>query len=315
MHRKTGYFRKFVAAAAVALYVVSAFARPACAAGEKVVFAISMPPSLLGDGAADIISYFNKLKKGVLQKTGYELKIEPLANWDAVVSALRRGKADVAWMPTFEYARIAAHQKSPVIQPLVTASINGSTKSVTCMYVKKNSGLKDFDKLVNKRIAFADQSSWTLVNTIFESRKYPFSPFDLFGTHEELTRESQAYALHLDQVDVIVLEPSYIPFIEKNIPGFRNEITSLACTKPLTNTLIVYRSNMPRDMHKNLLSLLARMHTDPAFTDIMSFFKTGNAKWVESSPGMYSDWVAIYTRAAKKGWLAQYGKVRHGKSE
>lgn len=317
MNGKRGIFARTLITALIAVLIpVVFYSENSLARNEnQLVFAISLPPSLLGDGAADIISYFNKLKKSVSQKTGYELIVDTYATPDQAITALKRDNADAAWVPVFSYGKYRASEKNNAVLPLAALSINGAKKSVTCLYVRKDSGIRDLDKLVAKQIAFADPSSWVMLNLIFEAEKYPIHPYDFFSTHEELTRESQSYALHLKQVDAILLEPSYIPFIEKNIQGFRNEIYTIGCAPPMSNTLLIYRSNMRAQKRKNILSMLTTMHKDPLFSEILPFFKQGNAKWVEATPGLYDDWAALYSKAVRKGWIAQYNNIHRGRSE
>jgi len=285
---------------------------------KQIVFAMNLPPSFLGEGAADIISYLNILRKGVKQKTGIDLKISTYNSFDAVSQSLKKGDADVAWMSPLQFAKIKASDNGGNIVPLVAMSVAGSTKSATCLFVRRGADIRDLDGLVSSRVAFSDQQGWVVLNEIFDAQKYPFSPFDLFSTHEEITRESAAYALHLKEIDAMVIEQSYLPFIEKSIKGFKKEVTPVACSKPMTNALIVYRKNISAVKAAKLKKVFLSMNKDTAFRPLQKFFRATDARWVNCNTGMYADWFNVLARATRKGWIRDYNRlerVRGGKSE
>ena len=285
---------------------------------KQIVFAMNLPPSFLGEGAADIISYLNILRKGVRQKTGIDLKVSTYNSFDAVSQALKKGDADAAWMSPLQFAKMKAADNSGHIAPLVVLSVAGSTKSATCLFVRKGADIRDLDGLVSSRVAFSDQQGWVVLNEIFDAQKYPFPPFDFFSSHEEITRESAAYALHLKEIDAMVIEPYYLPFIDKNIKGFRKEAMPLACSKPMSNALVVYRKDIGAARAEKLKRVFLTMHSDSAFRPLQKFFRAAGARWVNGNAGMYADWFNALGRAARRGWMRDYNRlerVRGGKSE
>lgn len=277
--------------------------------GGSLTFAINLPPSLLGEGAADIISQFDKLGKAVKRKTGYTLKLKKYNNWDQVADALDKGRADLAWIPSYYYARHVEHRKKTAAKPMATYAPNGKITSVTCIYVRKDSGINDMDSLISKRIAFADEGAWVMLSKIFDSQNYPFPPADFFGLHEQVTRESAALALHHRQTDAIVLEDAYIGYIENIVPSFRKETRTIACAPPYTSTPIVRGRKLTGARLKKVKNMLLVMHADNGFKDFRKFFAANKGRWVASKTNAYNDWRALYRDARKKGWLKDYQRL------
>lgn len=274
-----------------------------------LTFAINLPPSLLGEGAADIISQFDKLGKAVKRKTGYTLILKKYNNWNQVADALDKGRADVAWMPSYNYASFAEQHKKTNINSIVTYEQNGKTTSVTCIYVRRDAGINSIDNLISKRVAFTDEGAWVMLNKIFDEQNYPFPPADFFGLHEQITRESAALALHHRQTDAIVLEDAYIGYIEKIVPSFRTEMRTLECAHPYTATPIIRGKKLSGTRLKKVRNMLLVMHSDTQFKDFRKFFTASKGRWVTSKKNAYSDWRALYRDARKKGWIKDYQRL------
>ena len=282
----------------------------AVSASKKIIFAINLPPSLLGEGAAEIIVQFGKVGKAVQRKTGYPLELKKYKNWSQVTSALNKGKADMAWLPPYFYARHKVNTRNSNVTPLVTYSVKSSTRSRTCILVRKDSGMTSLDDLIASRVALADESAWVLLNKIFADKKNPFPPKEFFSGHDILTRESAAFALHYKKTDAILMEEIYIGYVEKDIKTFRREIRTLACSSPYSNTMIAGGKNLKNTKLKRMKDALLIMHKDSAFKDFRRFFTPSKGRWVDSKSSYYKEWIDLYEEARRKGWTREYSKIK-----
>jgi ABC-type phosphate/phosphonate transport system substrate-binding protein len=278
---------------------------------SHVVFAINMPISLLGAGASDIISEFTELKKAIQRKYNITLDLKMYKDWDDVTRALNNGQADMAWMPPYHYARHKARNKKSSVALLAVYESEGKTTSQTCLYVNRDNGIRTMDHLIGKRVAFSDEGAWVLLNKIFEAQDYPFRPADFFGSHQEITRESAALGLILHETDAIVMEKPYIGYIERdrNMRRFSSRVRTLACSTPMTNTLIVSGKNLTGRKKDRIKEILFNLHKDKSFSQFQIYFKISNGKWVAPRKDGNKDWIDLYDQAVKKEWIKDYERL------
>jgi ABC-type phosphate/phosphonate transport system substrate-binding protein len=279
--------------------------------GQKVVFAINMPISLLGAGASDIISEFSDLKKAIRGKYHVTVDMKMYRDWNEVARALNGGQADVAWLPPYQYARHKARNSNTSVAPLAVYESSGKTESQTCLFVSRDKGPRTLDHLIGKRVAFADEGAWVVLNKIFEKQDYPFRPADFFGSHEEITRESAALALVLHEVDAIVLEKNYAGYIERdrNVRPFGSRVRALACAPAMTNAIMVSGKNLTGKKRERVQTILFALHRDKAFSRFREYFKISDGRWAAPGKNTAGDWRDLYEEALKKGWIKDYERL------
>ncbi|MEW5946264.1 MAG: PhnD/SsuA/transferrin family substrate-binding protein [bacterium] len=267
-------------------------------------FALNLPPSLIGEGAASIISRYNDVRKAVKSQTGFDLELKTYGDWEGVVRAVERRDADFAALPGYYFAASLANPRTRV-RPFVTFMSDGRISSPCCIYVKKSREILTLDQLFNARIALPDESHWVVLSRVFRDNNNPFPPAEFFEKVEIMTPESAFLALVFDKIDAVVADSLSMTYVLASDPRSR-ETAAVECSATLTNPLIVHHADVPAETLGKIESTLLSMHTAPAFRSVRNFFKTANGRWVPAKKEYYNDWESLIEEASKYGWVADF---------
>jgi ABC-type phosphate/phosphonate transport system substrate-binding protein len=275
---------------------------------DRVDFDMNLPPSLLGVGSAEFyheLRAFSDILKG---KAEIEFNVNITDSMNGIVRRLEAGKTDIAWMPPYYYERARAVDPGSKIRPLVIYESDASIKSAVCICVRAGGGIKKVDDLRGKRISYPDEVGWIMLNYIYSGNKQATGVGRDFAKYRRLARESSALALRYNAVDAIVIEQLYLDYLPAKKEG-EPDIATLACTEPLPNTTLVYRSNFDPRMREVMELIFTSMNSDQIFAQFRRFFKRNSGQWVAASDKDLEAWKKIYFLSVKNGWEKRYKYV------
>jgi ABC-type phosphate/phosphonate transport system substrate-binding protein len=293
----------------ITFILLLAFANRFAFGADQATFDLNLPPSLLGEGSSTIYREFQDLRAIFKNEMDLDLTVKLTDSWGAVISRLETGKTDFAWLPPYYYIRARETNPKSQIKPLVIYQSKGSTVSPVCVYVKAGNDMNKLDDLIATKISLPDESLWAVLNHIFMQDKEISAQHiilsDFFVKFRILPRESSALALRYGAADAIVIEPLYMEYLKPK-SNEKVNIAKLACSEPLSNTLLVYRKNMDPLLKETLELILTSMHSEPAFAGFRPFFKATSGQWITATDKDLVPWKIIYRESVKNGWDKKY---------
>ncbi|MEW6203133.1 MAG: PhnD/SsuA/transferrin family substrate-binding protein [bacterium] len=298
----------------VILFLVLSMTSPALFAvnrsrkADHFIFALNLPPSFLNKGSATIIDLYNRFRKILRRKTGYDVELKTYRDWGSVVSALEKGEADFAGLPAYFYAMALNNPRSD-IAPFLVYQSHGRISSSYCIYARKESGFLSVDHLLNARVAVADEDDWVMLNLLFKENDQPIPAIEFLEKVEVLPRESAFLAVLFNKIDAVVMDSVSMEYILKgNRRG--SEVVPIECSATLTNSLIVRRGGVGKQVLEKLEKVLIQMHADRDFKDFKEFFQVTDGRWVSGEKMFYSDWLLIIDEAKKNNWSREFLKIK-----
>lgn len=284
-------------------------------AKTTIVFSLNLPPSLLGKGAADIMNYFIKLQKTLDEKEGIELKLLERGNWDQVVADLQNGRADIAWLPPYYYAREKIARPTSTVIPVAAYKSGDSMASKTCVYVLSSPGRtksqRGLDNLYGARISFPDEPGWVLLNLILEKAGIYIEPYIFFRGFHVISRESAALAMVFGSIDAVVMDELNEKIIRKTDKRLEG-LEPASCSDPLPNTLIAAGKSLDPAKRRKIEKVLFSMNHDKNYAAFEGFFKLTGGGWAAVSENYYSPWLEIARLSSRNGWDKSFNTLPSG---
>ncbi len=127
-----------------------------CTAKEEEVIKMGFVPLRDGD---KLIESVEPLTEMLSKELGIKVEGFTATNYVGVVEGLGSGQVDFGFIPPFAY--VLANQESNAKVILTALNKSGESKYRTQFIVRKDSGIKDFQDIKGKTVAFVDPSSTT----------------------------------------------------------------------------------------------------------------------------------------------------------
>ena len=306
-----------IALVMLVLFSCTASADTASADGDihRITFAITLPTSLLGKGAAVVWDDLLQARDIAAEHYGLDISFIKRRDWHEVVNALESGDADAACMPPYYYAAAKHRNAACSIRPLAVFSTGGSPNSRTCFFRISPGGPESadqpLDSLYGSRLAFPDESQWILLNLIFHQSGYRFEPYYFFQSIQLLNNESATLAMLFGEIDTVLTDETSMIYVRRIDPRLE-DVGKVKCARPLPNTMIATADNMPAGAREKLLELLSSLHSDPAFAPFIDYFAPSDGHWTPADYDTFSPWTFIYALAARRGWNKAYDNLPLG---
>jgi len=306
----------FASLLSVALAFIQVSECHAASGADVLSFDLNLPPSLLGEGSSTIYRELQRFHDIILRDADINIKFNLTASWKEIVARLETGKTDMAWLPPYYYMRARMTNSKSKIKPLVIYESNSSIRSPICIYVRSSDDISKLDDLLAARVAFPDEAGWAVLNHIFthdplmSANQVDMDKF--FAKFRVLTRESSAIALTYNAIDAAVLEPLYLEYLTSKEQRKVN-ISKIACTAPLPNTIIVYRKNLDPLMKETFELILTTMHETPELSRFRRFFTPTSGLWAPATEKDLEPWKTIYNESVKNGWDKKYKTITGAK--
>jgi phosphonate transport system substrate-binding protein len=153
---------------------------------ERLTFGLVPPPTFSG-----LESRLHPLLRWVGDRAGVSLVHRQVSSYDDLVSALREGRIDVAWLPPIPFARLEAEG---VVRALVCAERGGPDAYVAVLLARAESSIASLDDVRGKRVGWVDPLSTTgyVVPRMRLSVRFPdaelFAKETFFGSHAAVVR-------------------------------------------------------------------------------------------------------------------------------
>lgn len=153
----------------------------------RLTFGLVPPPSFVG-----VESRLHPFLRWVGARAGVELVRRHVTSYDDLVSALRSGSVDVAWLPPIPFARLEGES---VVRSLVCAERGGGDAYVAVLFARADSRIALLGDIRGKRVGWVDplSTSGYVVPRIRLAARFPagseiFSSETFFGSHAAVIR-------------------------------------------------------------------------------------------------------------------------------
>ena len=153
----------------------------------RLTFGLVPPPSFVG-----VEARLHPLLRWIGTHAGVELVRRHVTSYDDLVSSLRQGAIDVAWLPPIPFARLDAEG---VVRSLVCAERGGGDAYVAVLFARADSGVSLLTEVRGKRIGWVDPLSTTgyVVPRMRLAARFPpntkiFASETFFGSHAAVVR-------------------------------------------------------------------------------------------------------------------------------
>jgi phosphate/phosphite/phosphonate ABC transporter binding protein len=151
---------------------------------DRLAFGLVPPPSFLGH------ERINALLRWIGEQAGVQLVRRHVSSYDELVTALRKGELDVAWLPPIPFARL---QEERIVRPLVCAERGGEAAFVAVLFTRAGSTVFTEKDLHGRHVGWVDPLSTTgyVVPRMRIASAYPgvtFGRETFFGSHAAVVR-------------------------------------------------------------------------------------------------------------------------------
>lgn len=281
-----------------------ALAQKTSSASEEILFAVHLPPSLLGRGASDVWSDLMMFSAAVEKKYHLKISFVKTENPFKSVEALNKEKVSAAIILPYYYAR-EKHYKALNFSPIAIYQAAGKTSSSACIYgiLPEGSTAEGMDALFGTRntLALTGEHDWALLNMAFVNMNYAFEPHFFFSGFSINNSESAALSMLFDKSQSVVMNELMMKYMVK-MDSRLGKASKIACAKPLPNIMIAAADDMPARRKEILLKILTTMDRDENFAFLKEYFTTTNGKWVPAGKEDFAPWEEMYDMTARLGW-------------
>jgi phosphonate transport system substrate-binding protein len=157
---------------------------------QRLTFGLVPPASFLG-----VEPRVNAFLRWVGERSGVQLVRRQARSYDELVTLLRSGDLDVAWLPPIPFARL---DEEGIVRALVTAERGGVDQYVSVLLARSDSPIGVLADVKGKRIAWVDPLSATgyVVPRMRLAARFPgaaggtrvFSSETFYGSHAAVAR-------------------------------------------------------------------------------------------------------------------------------
>ena len=234
---------------------------------QRLTFGLVPPPSFVA-----FEPRLNALLRWIGERAEVTLVRRHVGSYDDLVSALREGTIDVAWLPPIPFARLEAES---VVRPLVCAERGGRDAYVAVLFARADSAIVELPDVRGKRVGWVDPLSTTgyIVPRIRLAVRFPrgtkiFAAETFFGSHAAVVRAV------LD--GVVDVGASYGGFSERgelvrgaflDFGGSVDDLRVVESFGAIPSDLIVVRTNMGATLEASLAAAFEATSSNEAMLD------------------------------------------------
>jgi len=189
-------------------------------------------------------------------------------------------------------------------EPFTTLSIYGSSEAAYCIFVRKESEIRDVGQLKNKSITIPDVAAPYYVLRGLAGEP----PEDYFSAVRRIRESGSAViSLNLKEDDAaLIFREDLVPF-EKMNPGPVKSIRQLWCSDVKFQRIPVFhKKTVPREVVRKILSRLINLGKEPDFKPYLPLMKQFKGKMVPISRKDYEPLAKLYKDAENNGWDREY---------
>lgn len=194
------------------------------------------------------------------QKIGRNIYLEVAPDYMSAVNALVDKEADAAFLGSYSY--LLAHQRAGV-EPLARP-VWPENKNVCRSYIiaRKNSNIRDFPDMAEKRLAIADMNSFSgfifasciLENNGIADPKGYFDKIILAGSHDTVI-----WSVVTGEADVGVAQSRVYDALLREYPELVDKLFIISRSAELPAICLVTRPGFPTQERERLFFLLSQM--------------------------------------------------------
>lgn len=226
-----------------------------CTKDKDEVITMGFVPMKDGD---KLVESVEPLAEMLTKELGVKVEGFTAANYVGVVEGLGSGKVDFGLIPPFAY--VLANQESDAEVILTAINNKGEAKYRSQFIVRKDSGIKSFEEIKGKKLAFVDPSSTSgylfpgahLINEGIDIEKdieYMYS-----GGHDK----SLQLLLNGD-VDVVSTFVDVRDRYKEEFPTAMEETEILGYTEYIPNISVTTRGDMDKELQEKIQAALLKV--------------------------------------------------------
>lgn len=190
-------------------------------------------------------------------------------------------------------------------RPFSSISIFGKEKASHCLYVGKDSDIKDVKGLAGKSIlTYPYQNAYSLLRQLIQA-----PPETTFSSMQPNTDAYKAVSALADgQVDAIFLVETNIDFFEQVNPGPVKKIRMLACAAPLPFMPMMASPAVSDEVLAQMEFFYGQIYTNENLAKYRPFFKQVEFKVFPVTEADYKPFFDLYEYTLTQGWDRDYEK-------
>lgn len=230
------------------LMIVLIISMTGCKAEKEEVITMGFVPMRDGD---KLVESVKPLADMLTEEIGIKVEGFTATNYVGVVEGLGSGQVDFGIIPPFAY--ILANQESDAEVILTAINKSGEAKYRAQFMVRKDSGIKSFEDIKGKRVAFVDPSSTS--GYLFPGAHLIKEGIDLEKDIEYLYSGGHDKSLQLllnNDVDVAITFVDARDRYKEEFPTAMEEIEILGYTEYIPNISVTTRGDMDKELQEKI---------------------------------------------------------------
>lgn len=230
------------------LMIVLVISMTGCKAEKEEVITMGFVPMRDGD---KLVESVKPLADMLTEEIGIKVEGFTATNYVGVVEGLGSGQVDFGIIPPFAY--ILANQESDAEVILTAINKSGEAKYRAQFMVRKDSGIKSFEDIKGKRVAFVDPSSTS--GYLFPGAHLIKEGIDLEKDIEYLYSGGHDKSLQLllnNDVDVAITFVDARDRYKEEFPTAMEEIEILGYTEYIPNISVTTRGDMDKELQEKI---------------------------------------------------------------
>jgi phosphonate transport system substrate-binding protein len=228
------------------------------------------------------------------------------SDYNAVIEAMRTGKADIANFGPLSYSQAQERSKA---EPLVVPAAEGKTENATYMsYIitnAKNTNINSIADLKGKTFAFVDPNSTSgnLVPSfeILKALNDNTLTFDDLHTNGKFFKSVSFSGAHQNGLQAVAkgdieAAPVASDTFDREIAAGRvdkNAVKIIFKSPPIPQGPIAIRGDLPADLKQKVKDFLVKYDNDKFFTDFVGQKAGQKIRYVPVDNSMYNDILAL----------------------
>jgi phosphonate transport system substrate-binding protein len=238
---------------------------------SRLAFALVPPPSFSGHD-----SRLHAFLRWVGDRAGTMLVRRHVGSYSELVTFLRAGAIDVAWLPPIPFARLVAEEK---VRPLVCAERGGNDSFVAILFTRTDSPISTLNDLRGRSIGWVDPLSTTgyVVPRMRLAARFPkipkgklFGQESFFGSHIAVVR-----GVLEGRVDVgasyggFEADGTFVRGAFQDVGARAEDLRVVEAFGAIPSDVIAVNANMDPKLEAALCEAFEATSRDPAMLDIV----------------------------------------------
>ncbi len=266
---------------------------------------------VLESGEGNFASQFALILKtgsGIFERqAGFSLDFEVVQDRDAFFENVHREEFHFLFSPDLRV--FLAVQPTGRYTPFGSYELKGETTVEVCLRVPRKSPVKTLADARGLRAGAGDgfMTHLFLRDLLGETPETFFKPLSVYANNE-----AAMAALIAGDVQAALVDRELLTRLELLQPAALKGTRNVGCANPAPNPPLMVSANVPPE-HLSIISQhLKNIHRDPAYKQLVPFFKQLQLRLVDSAPKDYEPLLERLARADKSGERARYEKWRAG---